>query len=123
MVFITVGLSMAGVLVWKFQRETERKRQIEQQIQTIPNVQLKTMNFDVFDLIEFANDKPLLIIYFNSTCEICRLELNNLKKRLDDFVGVNILLASLQEKKELEAFIENFRCPKLPILDGHLMKK
>jgi peroxiredoxin len=106
---IVIGvLGMLGLFAWKYQRKSENIAQIKEQIQFVPNIWLKTFDEEQYSISDFASGRPLLIIYFNSTCGMCKIELNALNERFAEFEQINILLASFQEKRELEGFAEEY---------------
>ncbi|MCC5929301.1 MAG: redoxin domain-containing protein [Cyclobacteriaceae bacterium] len=95
-------LIMIALLAWKYQNKTKTEVQIQDQMKVLPDFSLKTFDGSMFSIREFAAGKPSLIIYFNSTCEMCNLELNALNERFAEFNLVKILLVSSQDKEELE---------------------
>lgn len=109
LLFIVVGmLGMLGLFAWKYQKKSENIAQIKEQIQVVPNFWLKSLDEETFSISDFASGSPLLIIYFNSTCEMCKIELNALNERITEFGQINILLASSQEREELEGFMDEY---------------
>ena len=97
-------LGMISLLAWKYHKKSENIAQIKEQIQVVPDIWLKTFDEEPFSITDFASGSPLLIIYFNSTCEMCKIELNALNERFTEFGQINLLLASSQEREELEGF-------------------
>ncbi|MCH7400937.1 peroxiredoxin family protein [Belliella kenyensis] len=86
LLFLVVGMfGMIGLLAWKYQKKSENIAQIKEQIQIAPNIRLKSFDEETFSISDFASGSPLLIIYFNSTCEICKIELNALNERFTEF--------------------------------------
>lgn len=107
--FIVVGmLGMLGLFAWKYQKKSENIAQIKEQIQIVPDIWLKSFDEEPFLTSDFAAGSLLLIIYFNSTCDMCKIELNALNERIDEFGRINVLLASFQEREELEGFMDEY---------------
>lgn len=105
LLFIVFGmLGMIGLFSWKYQKKSENIAQVKEQIQVIPNIWLKNFDEEPFSITDFASGSPLLIIYFNSTCEMCKIELNALQERITEFEQINLLLVSSQEREELVGF-------------------
>lgn len=106
LLLIVVGmLGMLGLFAWKYQRKLENIAQIKEQVQVVPNFWLKSFDEETFSISDFASGSPLLIIYFNSTCEMCKIELNALNERFTEFGQIKLLLASSQEREDLDGFI------------------
>jgi peroxiredoxin len=99
-------LCLLAGLVWKINQKSEQKAQVSQQIQSIPPLTLATFQGDYLQIQKYAADQAFLLIYFNSKCDICKITLNALNTRIDEFEGVAILLASNQLKEELESTLE-----------------
>jgi peroxiredoxin len=109
LLFIVIGmLGMLGLFAWKYREKSENIAQIKEQIQFVPNIWLKNFDEELFSISDFAFGRPLLIIYFNSTCEMCKIELNALNERIAEFGQINILLASFHEKGELGGFANEY---------------
>ncbi|WP_114751141.1 peroxiredoxin family protein [Pleomorphovibrio marinus] len=104
--FIFLGL--IGLLARKYQEKAKKIAIIKEQVQTIPDLILKTIGGEVISLTNYAEGSPFLIVYFNSTCEICRIELNAINERISEFKKVKVLLASSQELSELEDIYKDF---------------
>lgn len=103
LLFIVFGmLGMISLLAWKYHKKSENIAQIKEQIQVVPDIWLKTFDEEPFSITDFASGSPLLIIYFNSTCEMCRIELKALKERFAEFGQIKLLLASSQEREDLD---------------------
>lgn len=103
LLFIVFGmLGMIGLFAWRYQKKSENIAQVKEQIKVVPDIWLKTFDEDPFSITDFASGSPLLIIYFNSTCEVCRIELNALKERFAEFGQIKLLLASSQEREDLD---------------------
>jgi peroxiredoxin len=110
-----VMLAMSGLLlcllaglVWKFNQKAELKAQVSQKIQSIPPLTLATLQGENIQIQKYAENQPLLLIYFNSICDICKITLNSLNTRIGEFGEVAILLASNQLKEELESTLEAY---------------
>jgi peroxiredoxin len=99
---ITVLLFLVVLLAVKYKKITKIAAQVQERSKVLPDLSLKTFDGSMFSIREFAAGKPSLIIYFNSTCEMCNLELIALNERFAEFNQVKILLVSSQDKEELE---------------------
>lgn len=107
--------SLAGILlflmagfIWMFNQKSEQDARINQQIQSIPSMTLATLNGEKVQIDEFASDRPFLLVYFNSTCDMCKITLQALETRIEEFNHVRILLASNQLQNELEGVLEEY---------------
>lgn len=101
-------LCLLAGLVWRFKQKSEKDARVSQQIQSIPSMTLTTLKGEKVEIEPFAWDRPFLLVYFNSKCDICKITLNTLNTRIEEFDHVAILLASNQLRDELESFSEGY---------------
>ncbi|MGY6742922.1 MAG: TlpA family protein disulfide reductase [Cecembia sp.] len=108
-------LALAGVqlclltgLMWNINKKSELKAQVIQQIQSVPPLTIPTLQGEHIPIQAYAAGQPFLLIYFNSTCDICKITLNALNTRISEFEEVAILLASNQLKEELESTLVHY---------------
>ncbi|EON74699.1 hypothetical protein ADIS_4810 [Lunatimonas lonarensis] len=57
---------------------------------------------------ESAPYSSLVVVYFNSTCDLCVHELAQIKGRLGEFVGVPLVFISSEEREEIEEVAAGF---------------
>ena len=55
-----------------------------------------------------AIDKPLIIMYFNTECEHCQYETQELKKHLAQFANAQILMLSNESLAKLKTFAKSY---------------
>lgn len=97
---------MASVvwLVFSVQQKKEATAEAEVRAEFIPAIRLTSLSADTFSLPQLSSGIATVLIYFNSTCAICQMELNSISERISEFDDAQILLVSSQEKAELEEF-------------------
>lgn len=111
----TLFLALVGILlclltglVWEFSKKSELEAQVRQQIQSIPSFTLTTLQGETIPIQAYAAGQPFLLVYFNYTCDICKITLNALNTRIAEFETVAILLASNQLRDELESVLVDY---------------
>jgi peroxiredoxin len=105
---LILGLLVAvGWLVFSFQKKKEATLQAQLRSESIPQVNLNTLSGNTHALQQLSAGVGTVLVYFNSTCEICQLELESIANRLSEFDGAQILLVSSQEQKELADFYQS----------------
>lgn len=105
---VGVLLGLLTVLVWKFKQKSELQAQVNRQIQSIPPLTLTDLQGENIPIQAYAAGQPFLLIYINSTCDICKITLNALNKRIEEFDQVAILLVSNQLREELESVLVDY---------------
>ncbi len=101
-------------LIFSFQKKKESVTQAEERAESIPTISLTTISGKNFSLPQLSSSIPTVLIYFNSTCEICQMELKSIADRISDFDDAHILLISSQEHTELEEFYSTHPLRNLP---------
>ncbi len=102
---LVLGLLASAVwLIFSVQQKKEATAEAEVRAESIPAIRLTSISGDTFSLPQLSTGIATVLIYFNSTCEICQMELKSIGERSSEFDGAQILLVSSQEKVELEEF-------------------
>lgn len=102
---LVLGLLASAVwLTFSVQQKKEATAEAEVRAESIPAIHLTSLSGDTFSLPQLSTGIATVLIYFNSTCEICQMELKSIGERSSEFDGAQILLVSSQEKVELEEF-------------------
>jgi len=94
---ILLGLSLLLIssviyLGCSFQKKEQQKILVQSHIQTVPDFAIPDLDGTLLNLKEIVASKPSLLVYFNSTCEICQLELNSIAKRIAEFDSYRLIL-------------------------------
>ena len=79
----------------------------EARAEAIPKVRLATLSGDTLSLPSLSSGVASVLIYFNSTCELCKIELKSIGEHISEFESANILLVSSQEPSEIVEFYNN----------------
>ena len=81
------------------------KQQNTELIETIPDFSFNNIaTQQLFTNKNLNPDKNKLIIYFNSTCDLCGYEAKSIQEEIDQFSTVQILFISDEEIEEIQKF-------------------
>ena len=105
-VFVLGLLALIGWLIFSLQEKKEDLNQAEIRAESIPAISLRSISDANYSLPQLSSGTPTVLIYFNSTCEICQLELKSIGERILEFKDARILLVSSQEQAEVEEFYD-----------------
>lgn len=103
-VFVLGLMAWAVWLIFSVQQKKEATTAAEVRAESIPAIRLNSLSADTFSLPQLSSGIATVLIYFNSTCEICQMELKSIGERITESEDSHILLVSSQEKTELEEF-------------------
>ncbi|WP_297337261.1 TlpA disulfide reductase family protein [Algoriphagus sp.] len=105
---LILGLLASAVwLVFSVQQKKDATAEAEVRAESIPAIRLTSLSGDTFSLPQLSSGIATVLIYFNSTCEICQMELQSIGKRILEFDDAQILLVSSQERSEISEFYNN----------------
>lgn len=99
-------ISAVIYLGFSFQKKEQQKILVQFQIQTVPDFAISDLAGTLVNLKEIVASKPSLLVYFNSTCEICQLELNSIAKRIAEFDPYRLIFVTVQPPEEVSDFIQ-----------------
>ena len=76
-----------------------------QSSRNLPNVQVKTLQGDAFNISELDNDgKPIIISFWATWCKPCKKELNNIAEVYEDWqdeTGVKLVAVSTDDTRTM----------------------
>jgi thiol-disulfide isomerase/thioredoxin len=107
-IFLTWGIITVVIctIAWmvsssfeKIQKRTER----EQKSNTLPELNLFTLDSLAFGALSKSH-KPLILIYFNTSCEHCHYEILSIKNLADEFKDVEIIFFSTEPLSIIRPF-------------------
>lgn len=104
-----IALLIIGVICfWLFIAYPKYIKRIEQknEIKDLKNLSLFNLDSVYFTPIPTTdlNYKGTVIIYFNSTCEYCQYEASEIKKALDSFINVSVIMVSSEPIRVIKEF-------------------
>lgn len=82
--------------------------ELRQRAARLPSLHLVEVNGKAFTL---TPGKPVVLIYFNSTCDHCQRQLTALERAWSRFDEVSLVLMSAQAEEEISAFSSALQFP------------
>lgn len=77
----------------------------QQKNNSLPNVELKTLDGQIFNTSDIQNDgKPIVISFWATWCSPCKRELNNINDVYQDWVeetGVKVIAISIDDSRQV----------------------
>ena len=116
LVFVVI-LSVVGYLVFRITQTTQKKAIISQTIQKLPAFSFKDLNDKDFTQKDLSSAyTSILVIYFNTTCDHCQYEAQEIYKNKEKFSKTQILFVSDESNATLQAFQDKYKLAELPNL-------
>jgi peroxiredoxin len=94
-IFAAIALLVGSFWFLSF-RQILKKKAIIEQFETLPPIEMFTLQNEKIQLTDFSFDEVKLLIYFNSHCDFCHYELEELSKRIPEFENTEIILVSAE---------------------------
>jgi peroxiredoxin len=85
------------------------KKEVAEHIKTIPAFSYKTIKGQIFSNTDLKNDTPTIFLYFNSECEHCQNEAEQIRDNIEKFSRVQLVFISFEEPKKIEAFARKYK--------------
>src|SRR5690554_6801360 len=92
-VFGFLGYMAYAVTVKYMEKESLRKR-----ISTIPSFRFERLGDGMFTDADLSANSPLILLYFNSSCEFCRAEARGIKINSEKLGDIQLVFVSTEEK-------------------------
>jgi peroxiredoxin len=105
-IFGGLSLLVIGLLLFLICKSLDKKNQTLTNIQTLPNFHFKTLDGVDYSKNNITENRPVIIIYFNSECEHCIYEVKEITKNIERFSSYQIILTSSETTDKIIAFKE-----------------
>jgi len=109
-IIILISVSYLG---YRMVQISQNKKMHEERIIHIPVFELKTMKEKSFTNSDLKQDVPTVFLYFNSDCEFCQAEAEEIESNIKKFEGVQIIFVSNEPISQIKSFQQKYK------LDGY----
>ncbi|WP_166966052.1 peroxiredoxin family protein [Yeosuana marina] len=107
-IIIVFIFSLLSYLVYNVYDKMQYKNNIEKSLQIIPEFSFKTLENKDFTKADLALNIPTIFIYFNTECDYCQHEAQNINKNIEFFKNCQILFVSTEDIKSIKEFGDNY---------------
>lgn len=98
---VIIALFCAGYSLVKFSRQQKSKTE---KITHIPPFELKNMQGKLFININLKQDVPVVFFYFNSECDFCQAEIQDIVTNIKKFDGIQLVFVSFEPIQKIIMF-------------------
>lgn len=92
------------VMLWRTIIKINQRQLSNEMLETVPNLDIKDTNGADINLQLWSEGKSLVIFYFDSMCEHCNKEINDLKANFPKLNGTKILMLSSEDADVVNNF-------------------
>lgn len=118
-----VAIALISYLAWGFTTKLHRKHETAERIQTLPNFSAQGVRKERISQADFQN-KPTVLIYFNSDCEHCQREADELRQHTATLADAQILMLSSEPLPLLIPFVKAHKLNGIPNIQvAHIDQK
>jgi hypothetical protein len=112
---LTIIIAFAiGWMVYSSITTIKHKENLKEFTQSIPDIMYLDLDSANQSLKSNINNQPLVIIYFNSNCDICIEEAEEIYVQRNDLTGIQLLFISLQDLSTIRLFADSIGLTEMP---------
>ena len=115
-VIFTCLLLVIIILALGISKKIKSKKDIENNIATLPSFQFYNLQNQPYTIDSLQKNKKTLLLFFNTTCEHCQYETEQIIKNKTAFEVCNTLFVSNQSLPEIKSFDGIYHILNLPSL-------
>lgn len=104
-----VVLGVIAFMSYKVISKIKHKKEVAENIKTIPIFSFKTIEGRVFSNQHLKEDTPAIFLYFNSECEHCQSESEQIRDNVEKFANAQLVFISFEDSKKIMAFATKYR--------------
>lgn len=105
-IVISIVLGLFFYLSYNVIIKAQYRNKITKQIQTVPKFELLTLERKLFSNSNLKQNLNTVFIYFNSECEFCQHEAENISQNLNKFKNIEFLFVSFEETEQIKSFAD-----------------
>lgn len=106
---LLVGVIFFGFMVFQIITKINHKKEIAENIKTIPEFTFQTLNGELFTKQSLKKDTPTLFIYYNSECNYCNEEAKMIYENIENLKNIQIIFISFETKENIKLFATNHK--------------
>lgn len=102
-------LGAVGFMGCKVITKINQKAAVAENIKTIPEFSYKTIEGKPFSKQDLKDDTPTVFLYFNSDCEHCQSEAEQIRDNIEKFANAQLVFISFEEPQKITAFATKYK--------------
>ncbi len=102
-------IGVLGYFGYQIYIKIQHKKEVAENIKTIPRFAYKSMDGKTFTNKNLKTGKPIVFFYFNSDCEHCQNEAQQVRLNLSKLSGVELIFISFETPKSIKNFARTYQ--------------
>lgn len=102
-------LGSLAFMGYKVISKIKHKNEVAEHIKTIPAFSYPTIKGKLFSNKNLKENIPTVFLYFNSECEHCQSEAEQIRDNIRKFTNVQLVFISFEEQKKIMAFATKYK--------------
>jgi len=107
-IILLLIVTLSLFFIFQTRDRIQQKEATKEHIQQMPSLQLQNVAGGIVNIQEIAGQYPAVIIYFSSDCNHCQYEAAELKKNIQQFRNVQILMITRSSATETRQFAKDY---------------
>jgi peroxiredoxin len=105
----TLLLALIAFMGYKVLLKINHKKEVAEHIKTIPSFSYSTINSKLFSNKDLKENTPIVFLYFNSECEHCQSEAEQIRDNIKKLAETQLVFISFEEPKKIMAFAKKYK--------------
>lgn len=102
-------LGLLSFMGYKVICKINHKKEVAENIKTIPEFSYQTIEGKEFSNNDLKENTPTIFIYFNSECEHCQNEAEQICANIEKFTGVQLVFISFEKQNRIKDFATKYK--------------
>lgn len=102
-------LGTIAFMGYKVISKINHKKEVAEHIKTIPSFSYSTIDGKLFSNKDLKDNSPTVFLYFNSECEHCQSEAEQIRDNVEKFASVQLVFISFEEPEKITAFAKKYK--------------
>lgn len=102
-------LGAIAFMGYKVVSKINHKKEVAENIKMIPEFTYHTISGKEFSNSDLKNAIPTVFLYFNSECEHCQSEAEEIRDNTEKFQNVQLVFISFEEPKKITVFAKKYK--------------
>jgi cytochrome oxidase Cu insertion factor (SCO1/SenC/PrrC family) len=116
-IIVVIIVSYSGYRTIKIAQD---KKMHKKEITHIPTLELKTLQGDHFTNKDIRQDIPVIFLYFNSECDLCRTETEEIVTNMEKLNDIQIIFISNESIQQAIVYQQKYKLDNFCIIPANV---